>query len=163
MKYIVECEKTIKCIYVVDAEDDEQCHDKLVNGQVVKKFELDDTNSYGFNYGGYYYRSVETYSGEGDEAVICSIEDLCERLSTTPDRLERDMFKYTRNGIPIGWDDEKVTLCAYAEGADGEPSHDLFFPFTMKEFNNLLEYVEDESDEIWHMWHDDDEEEEDEK
>ena len=160
MKYIVECEKKIKCIYVVDAEDDDQCHEKLVNGDVIKKIEVDDTNSHGFNYGGYYYKNVEKYSGEGDEAVICSVNDLCGHLGTTPDRLERDMFKYTECGMPIAWDDEKVTLCVYAEGADAEWSHDLFFPFTAKEFDNMVEVVEEESEELWHEWNDDEEDDE---
>ena len=162
MKYVVECEKTIKCIYVVDAEDDEQCHDKLVNGQFEKKFESDNTIGCGFNYGGYYYKSVKTYSGEGDETVICSVEDLCKHLGTTPDRFARDMFKYTNCGMPIAWDDDKVTLCVYAEGADAEWSHDLFFPFTAGEFDRMVAVVEEESDELWHEWNDDDEEEEDE-
>ena len=159
MKYIVECEKKIKCIYVVDAEDDEQCHEKLVNGDVIKKIEVDDTNSHGFNYGGYYYKDVEKYSGEGEETVICSVDDLCEHLGTTPDRLERDMFKYTACGMPIAWDDEKVTLCVYAEGADAEWSHDLFFPFTAKEFDRMVQIVEEESEDLWHEWNDDNEEE----
>ena len=162
MKYIVECEKTIKCIYVVDAENDEQCHDKLVAGEIVKKFERDNTKSYGFNYGGYYYKNVESHSDEGEDKVICSVEDLCDHLETTPDRLERDMFKYTNCGMPIAWDDDKVTLCVYAEGADAEWSHDLFFPFTAKEFDKMVEVVEEESEELWHEWNDDDEEGEDE-
>ena len=155
MKYIVECEKTIKCIYVVDAENDEQCHEKLVNGQVEKKIEIDNTRSHGFNYGGYYYKSVEKYSDKGKEKVICSVDDLCDYLGTTPERLERDMFNNTNCGMPIAWDNEKVTLCVYAEGADAEWSHDLLFPFTGKEFDNMVEYVEQESDELWHMWNDD--------
>ena len=159
MKYIVECEKKIKCIYVVDAEDDEQCHDKLVNGDVIKKIEMDDTQSHGFDYGGFYFKNVETYSGEGEETVICSVNDLCDYLNTTPDRLKRDMFEYTNCGMPIAWDDEKVTLCVYAEGADAEWSHDLLFPFTGKEFTNMVEVVEKESDELWHEWNDDEEEE----
>lgn len=159
MKYIVECEKKIKCIYVVDAEDDEQCHEKLVNGDVIKKVEIDDTNSHGFNYGGYYYKKVEMYSGEGEETVICSVNDLCEYLGTTPDHLKRCMFKYTKCGMPIAWDDKKVTLCVYAEGADAEWSHDLFFPFTAKEFCRMVEVVEEESDELWHEWNDEEEEE----
>ena len=160
MKYIVECEKKIKCIYVVDAENDEQCHDKLVSGDIVKKVEIDDTNSYGFNYGGFYYKSFEQYSGEGEETVICSVNDLCDYLGTTPDYLERYMFKYTECGMPIAWDDDKVTLCVYAEGADAEWSHDLLFPFTAKDFNNLVKIVEQESDELWHEWNDDEEEDE---
>lgn len=160
MKYIVECEKKIKCIYVVEADDDEQCHEKLVNGDVVKKIEFDATNSYGFNYGGYYYTNVEKYSDKGEEKVICSVDDLCEYLGTTPDRLERDMFKHTECGMPISWNDEKVTLCVYAEGADAEWSHDLLFPFTAKEFNKMVDVVEAESDELWHEWNDDNDEEE---
>ena len=159
MKYVIECEKTTKCIYVVDAENDEQCHDKLVNGQFVRKFETDCTNNHGFNYGGFYFKNVESYSGEGEETVICSVNDLCDYLCTTPERLEHDMFKYTACGMPISWDDEKVTLGVYAEGADAGYSHDLLFPFTGKEFDDLVEYVEQESDELWHMWNDGEEDE----
>lgn len=161
MKYVVECEKHMKCIYVVDAEDDEQCHNKLVNGEYEKKVEIDETsNCHGFNYGGYAYKRLEKYSGEGDERVICCIEDLCDALGTTVDRLERDMFNYTECGMPIAWDDDKVQLCVYAEGADAEWSHDLLFPFTMKEFNHTVEVVEQESDELWHEWNDPEYEEE---
>ena len=161
MKYIVECEKKIKCIYVVDAEDDEQCHEKLISGDVIKKIEIDDTQSYGFNYGGYYYRKVDTYSGEGEETVICSIDDLCDYLGTTPDCLERYMFKYTECGMPIAWDDQKVSLVVYAECADPEWSHDLLFPFTGKEFDNTVKVVEEESERLWHEWNDEDEGDED--
>ena len=157
MKYIIECEKKIKCIYVVDAENDEQCHEKLASGQFDRKFEFDDTQGNGYNYGGYYYKRVEAYSGDGDQTVICSIDDLCKYLNTTPDRIKRDMFKYTECGTPIEWDDEKVTLAVYAEGADGGYSHDLFFPFTGKEFDKLVERVDKESDELWHMWNDEEE------
>lgn len=160
MKYIVECEKHMKCIYVVDADDDEQCHEKLVNGQYDKKVEIDETGKcHGFMYGGYAYKDSKKYSGEGDERVICSVDDLCDALDTTVDRLERDMFKYTACGMPISWDDKRVTLCVYAEGADAEWSYDLVFPFTMGEFNHTVEVVEEESDELWHEWNDEEEEE----
>ena len=165
MKYIVECEKHMKCIYVVDAENDEQCHEKLVNGEVEKKVEIDETDNvcHGFRYGGYAYKSVEKYSGEGDERVICCIEDLCDALGTTIDRIERDMFKYTACGMPISWDENGVTLVGYAEGADCDmPTSVLLFPFTMKEFDSTVEYLEAEADELWHMWNDDEEEEDEE-
>lgn len=156
MKYIVECEKKIKCIYVVDAYDDVECDKKLTAGEYEYKTEVVETRN---DYLGYEYKKCEELSGTGDQTVICSVNDLCDYLDTTPDRLKRDMFKYTKCGMPIAWDDEKVTLCVYAEGADAEWSHDLFFPFTGKDFNHMVEVVEEESDELWHEWNDDEEEE----
>ena len=157
-KYLVECEKHIKCIFVVDAEDDYKCDKKLEAGQFEKKFEVVTSTD---SYLGYEYKNYEKYSGVGDEAVISSIEDLCRELGTEPAHLERYMFKYTDNGIPIEWNKDGVTLCAYAEGADDcGYGHTLLFPFTMKDFNSTLEYVEQESDELWHMWNDEEEEEE---
>jgi len=159
MKYIVECMKKVKCIFVVDAMDDEECDKKLSAGQYDFKTEVTESRD---DYLGCELMGHETFSGDGDGTVICSVGDLCKYLGTTPDRLKRDMYKYTECGMPISWDDEKVTLSAYAEGADGEPSHDLPFPFTGKDFDFLVKYVEDESDEIWHMWNDDDEADEEE-
>ena len=160
MKYIVECEKHMKCIYVVDADNDDQCHKKLVSGEVEKKVEIDETSKcHGFMYGGYAYKNVKKYSGEGDERVICCIEDLCDALDTTIDRIERDMFKYTECGMPISWDDDGVTLVGYAEGADCDmPTETLLFPFTMADFNQTVENLEYEADELWHMWNDIEEE-----
>ena len=154
MKYIVECEKKIKCIFVVDAENDEECDRKLTNSEYEYKTEVVETKDC---YLGYEYKTHETYSGAGDGTVICSVNDLCEYLGTTPDHLERYMFKNTECGMPIAWDDEKVTLCVYAEGADAEWSHDLLFPFTAKDFDEMVEVVEDESDELWHEWNDEEE------
>lgn len=158
MKYIVECEKIIKCLFVVDAQDDEECDKKLSAGEYDYKTEVTETKD---TYLGYEYKRYDAYSGTGDGTVICSINDLCEYLGTTPDRIERDMFKYTDCGMPIAWDNEKVTLCVYAEGADAEWSHDLLFPFTGKDFDSMVEVVEEESDELWHEWNDDKECDED--
>ena len=157
MKFIVECEKKIKCVFVVDAGDEEECDKKLSAGKFDHKTEIVMSKD---TYLGYEYIRHEAYSGTGDGTVICSVNDLCEYLGTTPDRLERDMYKYTDCGMPISWDNEKVMLGVYAEGADAEWSHDLFFPFTGKEFDDMVEYVEEESDQLWHEWNDDDEEEE---
>ena len=153
MKYIVECEKKIKCLFVVDAKNDDEADKKLSAGEYELKKEIAESRN---DYLGCQYVRHE----KGN--VISSINDLCKYLDTTPEQIERDMFKNTRNGIPFLWDDDKVTLCAYAEGADGEPSHDLLFPFMAEEFDKLLEYVEEESDELWHMYNDDDEEDEEE-
>jgi len=156
MKFVVECVKQTKVIYVVDAEDEAECDRKLSAGKYIHKTEIQQNRD---DYLGTQYERYEAYSGTGDGTVICSVNDLCEYLGTTPDRLKRDMFKYTDCGMPIEWDDEKVTLCVYAEGADAEWSHDLFFPFTAKEFDKMVEYVEEESEELWHEWNDDKEEE----
>ena len=155
MKYIVECEKKTKCLFVVDASDEELCDKKLRAGQYEKKLEIVETTD---TYLGYEYKSHEKYSGKGDEAVICSIEDLCRELGTEPDHLERYMFKETENGLPISWNDDGVTVSAYAEGANCDgPSATMLFPFVMREFNNIVSHLEQVSDEMWHEWNDDDE------
>ena len=156
MKYIVECMKKVKCIFVVDAEDDVEADKKLSAGQYDFKTEVTESRN---DYLGCELMGHETFSGTGEGTVICSVNDLCEYLGTTPDRLKHDMYKYTECGMPIAWDDEKVTLCVYAEGADAEWSHDLLFPFTAKEFDRMVKVVEEESEELWHEWNDDEEEE----
>lgn len=157
MKYVVECEKKIKCMFVVDAVDEEECDKKLSAGEYEFKAETTENTD---SYLGYRYKDHKAYSGTGNETVICSVNDLCNYLGTTPDLLERDMYKNTDCGMPIAWDDQKVTLCVYAEGADAEWSYDLFFPFTAKEFDSTVETVEEESEQLWHEWNDDDDDDE---
>ena len=163
MKYLIECEKKIKCVYVVDAEDDYQCHEKLAKGDYVQRFINDDTHSDGFDYCGFYYKTSAKYSDKDEETVICSVGDLCEYLGTELDNLERDIFKNTECGLSIEWDDDGVTLGGYAEGADCDmPTRTLLFPFVAKEFNEALDYLDYESGVLWHEWNDN-EEKDDEK
>ena len=156
MKYIVDCKKVIRCKFVVDAGTDEQADKKLLAGQYESKVETTETQDV---YQGYEYEDYKVFSGEGDETVICSIEDLCEALGTTVDDIESYMYKYTDCGMPISWDDHGVTLVGYVEGADCDgPSETLAFPFTLKDFNETVDALEAEADVMWHEWNDDDEE-----
>ena len=77
MKYIVDCKKVIRCRFVVDADTDEQADKKLLAGQYESKVETTETQDV---YQGYEYEDYKVFSGEGDETVICSIEDLCETM-----------------------------------------------------------------------------------
>ena len=158
MKYVVKCKKVIDCVFVVDADTDEQADRKLLDGKFEFKKETVTTQDC---YLGYEYIDFKTYTGTDDEVVICSIEDLCNELGTDVDRIERDMFKNTACGMPISWDDNGVTLVGYVEGADCDgPSETLAFPFTMKEFNDTINYLEEEANEMWHEWNDECEDEE---
>ena len=155
MKYIVRCKKVIQCIFVVDADDDYQADRKLLDGKYESKFETVKTTG---TYLGWEYEDHKTLTGIGEQTVICSIEDLCSRLGTTVDGIKRCMFKYTNCGMPIEWNERGVTLVGYVEGADCDgPSETLEFPFTMKEFNETVQYLEDAADEMWHEWNDVDE------
>lgn len=158
MKYIVECAKITKVLFVVDAEDDSQADKKLLAGEYEKKVEIANNRD---DYLGYQYNGCEKYSGTGNETVICSIEDLCDYLDTTPDRIKRDMYKNTNCGMPIYWDENGVALVGYVEGADCDgPSATLLFPFVAKEFQKTVQYLEDEAEEMWHMWNDEEEDDE---
>jgi hypothetical protein len=155
MKYIVKCKKVMQCIFVVDAADDLQADQKLLEGKYESKFETVKTLD---SYFGWEYEDDKKYTGVGEQAVICSIEDLCSELGTTVDRIERDMYKNTACGMPIEWNERGVTLVGYVEGADCDgPSETLEFPFTMKEFNETVQRLEDAADEMWHEWNDVDE------
>lgn len=156
MKYLIHCTKTIDCTFVVDADTDEQADKKLSAGEYEYKREWVTTKDC---YLGYEYVTDEKASGTGDGAVICSIEDLCRELGTTPEDIERDMYKNTACGMPISWDDKGVTLVGYVEGMDADgPSDTLLFPFTMEVFNDTVETLEYEADELWHEWNDEQEE-----
>ena len=157
MKYIVECKKVVHCKFVVDADSVDQVDRKLSAGQYEFKTETMKTQDV---YQGYEYVGHIVLSGEGDETVICSIEDLCDALGTAMDDIECYMYENTDCGMPISWDDHGVTLVGYVEGADCDgPSETLAFPFTLKDFNDTVDALEAEADVMWHEWNDEDTEE----
>ena len=153
MKFFVHCTKTVDCTFVVDADTAEQADKKLSAGEYEYKREWTTTQD---SYLGYEYVTDEKFSGTGDGAVICSVEDLCRELGTTKDDLKRYLYKNTECGMQVSWDDDGVTLVGYVEGADCDsPSDTLLFPFTMGVFDDTVATLEVEADELWHEWNDD--------
>lgn len=155
MKYVVKLKKTLERIVIVDAVDEDECDKKM---QDVKQWEwsTNDEVTSSDDYCGYQYVSYESCDGIGGNALVKSVDELAENLGTTVDYLDRDMFKYTNCGMSINWNDKSVTLTGYVEGADCDgPSETLYFPFSMKEFNDTVDYLDKAAEELWHEWNDD--------
>jgi len=91
--------------------------------------------------------------------TIRNIEDLAKEFGTSVEHLERMIYKYTDCGAWIHWTDKTVQLGSIVEGSDYEVTATaLEFPFEMEEFNDTLQWVEDEASEAWCEAHDFDEE-----
>ena len=68
--------------------------------------------------------------------------------------LSRGLYKYTSCGAWIDKKKQGVTLGAIVEGVDeGTETHTLDYPFTIEEFWEALQAVEDEAEEIWKATH----------
>ena len=69
-------------------------------------------------------------------------------------RLKRNIYKYTACGAWVTEDEQGVTLGSIVEGVDeGTETHSLTYPFTIDQFQDALQSVEDEADEIWKATH----------
>ena len=65
--------------------------------------------------------------------------------------LEKWVCKWTESGCVFGTYPEGIYVAGYAEGSDGElPTHSLKWGFTIKEFNEALEYADKEGVDAWH-------------
>lgn len=153
MKYIVELEKVIKRVVIVEADSDEEADKKLLAGVIEKKFNRVTSQDC---YEGWEYKSHITA-----EEVITSADDIAKLYGEKDaSSLERALFKYTDCGMCEEWDDKKITLVGYVEGCDAEhPNETLYFPFTVEKFREVRDRLEKEADEMWHEWNDSEEEE----
>ena len=72
----------------------------------------------------------------------------------TFEQLKRNVYKYTSCGAWVSEDEQGVTLGSIVEGGDeGTQTHTLNYPFTIDQFQDALQSVEDEADEIWKATH----------
>ena len=70
------------------------------------------------------------------------------------ERLKRNVYKYTSCGAWVDEDEQGVALGSIVEGVDeGTEIHSLTYPFTIDQFQNALQSVEDEASEIWKATH----------
>ena len=68
--------------------------------------------------------------------------------------LSRSVYKYTSCGAWVDEDEQGVTLGSIVEGVDeGTETHNLQYPFTIDQFQDALQAVEDEAKEIWNATH----------
>ena len=71
--------------------------------------------------------------------------------------LRKWVFKGTECGCVFDSDERGVMVGGYAEGSDAElPMHNLDWGFTIKEFNEVLEFADEEGVTAWHEANDED-------
>lgn len=76
------------------------------------------------------------------------------------DRLKKAIYKGTDCGAWLDFSDTSVKVGSIVEGTDAETNvYELQYPFTLADFWQAAQAVEDEADEIWNDLYADDEEE----
>ena len=85
--------------------------------------------------------------------IIHNIEEFAaEIFGTTPEHLERSVYKYTSCGAWINWDEKEIRIGSIVEGSDKEFSCDpLVFPFDSREYDEQMIWLEDATDREWHF------------
>ena len=69
-------------------------------------------------------------------------------------QLKRNVYKYTSCGAWVLMREQGVELGSIVEGVDeGTETHKLNYPFTIDQFQDALQAVEDEAKEIWNATH----------
>lgn len=81
--------------------------------------------------------------------VINNISDLARAWETTPERIERDLYKYTACGAWINWTEESVTIGSIVEGSEAEFYKTFLFPVELPELDAWIEELERLTDEAW--------------
>jgi hypothetical protein len=89
--------------------------------------------------------------------MIEKIEDLVIWLlgEFNPTRFKKAIFKGTKCGAWVDWDDDEVRVGSIVEGVDGDPvpAHHLKFPFENAAFWSALEEVEEDAHYVWMQTH----------
>ena len=68
--------------------------------------------------------------------------------------LKRNIYKFTACGAWVFEDEQGVGLGSIVEGVDeGTETYKLNYPFTINQFQDALQAVEDEAEEIWKATH----------
>ena len=72
----------------------------------------------------------------------------------TFEKLKRNVYKYTSCGAWVSEDEQGVFLGSIVEGTDQcTMTYNLQYPFTIDQFQDSLQSVEDEANEIWNSTH----------
>ena len=90
--------------------------------------------------------------------IISNISDLAAAWGTTPEHIERDIYKYTDCGAWISWTDSTVTIGSIVEGSDAEFDFTFHFPVELESIEEWIDELEVLCDEAWHEangWEDD--------
>ena len=83
--------------------------------------------------------------------IIHNIEEFAaEIFGTTPNDLERSVYKYTDCGAWIEWDEKEIRIGSIVENSDAVFSCDpLIFPFDTQEYYDAIEWLEQETSIEW--------------
>ena len=146
--YIVKLKKKIEKIVVVDAQTDEEADKKLLAGDVVKEYEKTTSSDC---YNGWAYEANPGDCENVTDKIILSESDLLEVYEAdTQSSVERCLFKYTESGVGIGWEEDGIVLTGCIEGADYDgPSRKLEYPFTLKNYYDTLDEIDEQSCQLW--------------
>lgn len=91
--------------------------------------------------------------------VIKDVRDLCKALTGEDVRdywrvkktIERHLYKNTDCGAWIQFQSNYIQLGSIVEGSEAEVrADDMYFPFTMKQFSDALDFIEEEASRLWH-------------
>lgn len=90
--------------------------------------------------------------------TLNNITDLAEWYGTTPEHLEKAIYKGTECGAWIQWTEDTVTIGSIVEGSDAEFDETFTFPVESEEIEAWMQELEDLTDEAWHEANDEEEE-----
>lgn len=84
--------------------------------------------------------------------IVHNIEEFAmEIFGTTPDDLERSIYKYTDCGAWITWDKKGIQIGSIVEGSNKEFACDpLEFPFDTADYEKAIAWLEEETSREWH-------------
>lgn len=93
--------------------------------------------------------------------TLNNIYELADWFGTTPEHLEKAIYKGTECGAWIRWDDDTVSIGSIVEGSDAEFDETFEFPVDPEDIEAWTDELECLCDEAWHEANDDENEEED--
>jgi len=69
------------------------------------------------------------------------------------EQVSRNTYKYTNCGAWCSCDEKGIQVGSIVEGSDIDTeTHNLNYPFDIKDFWDALDQVEKEADQIWKEW-----------
>jgi hypothetical protein len=93
--------------------------------------------------------------------IVNNIEEFCKKLGVEIDYLEKAIYKSTNCGAWIEILTNGIRLGSIVEGCDFDTeTYTLLYPFTIQEFNKVIEMVEEEAEDLWEKANGDNEEKE---
>lgn len=83
-----------------------------------------------------------------------NISEIAAAFGTTPDHIEKALYKSTACGAWIRWDNRSATIGSIVEGSDAEFSYTFCFPFDEQKLWDFLELLEKLTGAAWKIAND---------